>query len=210
MPIPKPADVPVLNLFSLKSKSILVTGGSRGIGLAIVQAYAEAGAKVAFTYTSATTTEETAKKVSADTGATVRAYKADTRDRDAVFKLVDAVRSDLGALDVVVVNAGVGQHVNALEQTADEYRKIMSVNVDGAFWTAQAAGKVFRAQGSGNLIFTSSVSGVLVNVPQQQAAYNASKAAVTHLAKSLAVEWADFARVNVVAPGYIATDSELG
>lgn len=85
----------------------------------------------------------------------------------------------------------------------------------GAFWTAQAAARVFEAQfrtggdGRASIVFTSSVSGILVNVPQQQAAYNASKAAVTHLAKSLALEWVDFARVNCISPGFIATDSEF-
>lgn len=82
----------------------------------------------------------------------------------------------------------------------------MSVNLDGAFYTAQAAGRIFKSQGHGNIIFTASVSAVLVNLPQKQAAYNASKAAVVHLAKSLAVEWVDFCRVNCISPGYIATD----
>ena len=78
------------------------------------------------------------------------------------------------------------------------------------FWTAQAAGKVFKDQGYGNLIVTASVSAVLVNVPQRQVVYNASKAAAVHMAKSLAVEWADFARVNAISPGFIATDSKHG
>lgn len=86
----------------------------------------------------------------------------------------------------------------------------MRVNLDGAFFTAQAAGKIFKKQGSGNVIFTSSVSSKLVNVPQKQAPYNASKAAVSQLAKCLAVEWVDFARVNIISPGFIATDSESG
>lgn len=76
-------------------------------------------------------------------------------------------------------------------------------------WTAQAAGKIFKRQGQGNLIITSSVSATLVNIPQTQAAYNASKAAAVHLGKSLAVEWADFARVNCISPGFIMTDSKL-
>lgn len=87
---------------------------------------------------------------------------------------------------------------------------MMAVNLDGAMYTAQAAGQIFKAQGPGphSLIFTASVSAILVNVPQKQAPYNASKAAVVHLAKSLAVEWTDFARVNCISPGFISTDSE--
>ena len=85
----------------------------------------------------------------------------------------------------------------------------MAVNLDGAMYTAQAAGNIFKKQGPGacSMIFTASVSAILVNVPQQQAPYNASKAAVIHLAKSLAVEWIDFARVNCISPGFISTDS---
>lgn len=84
----------------------------------------------------------------------------------------------------------------------------MQVNLDGAMYTAQAAGKIFKSQGpgSGRMIFTASVSGILVNVPQKQSAYNATKAAVIHLAKSLAVEWVDFATVNCISPGFIDTD----
>ena len=86
---------------------------------------------------------------------------------------------------------------------------MMAVNVDGAMYTAQAAGAIFKAQGAGphSLIFTASVSAILVNIPQRQAPYNASKAAVVHLAKSLAVEWTEFARVNCISPGFISTDS---
>lgn len=81
------------------------------------------------------------------------------------------------------------------------------MNYDGVMWTAQAAGKIFKEKGKGNLIITASVSATLVNIPQTQVAYNASKAAAVHLAKSLAVEWADFARVNCVSPGFIMTES---
>lgn len=92
---------------------------------------------------------------------------------------------------------------------------MLDVNFHGAFWTARAAARVFERQlkaGSderGSIIFTASVSGILVNIPQQQSAYNASKSAAIHLAKSLSVEWVDFARVNCSSPGFIATDSEL-
>jgi sorbose reductase len=93
---------------------------------------------------------------------------------------------------------------------------MMSVNLNGAMFTAQAAGNVFKKQQqqgldgfAGSMIFTASVSALLVNVPQTQCAYNASKAAVVHLAKSLAVEWTEFARVNCISPGFIETESEF-
>ena len=93
-------------------------------------------------------------------------------------------------------------------QIEEEFDADYAVNVYGLMWTAQAAGKIFKAQGSGNLIITASVSSVLVNVPQPQTSYNSSKAAAAHMGKNLAVEWIDFARVNCVSPGYVATNSE--
>lgn len=103
---------------------------------------------------------------------------------------------------------GIATHIPALDYKPSEFAEIMKVNLDGAFYTAQAAGKIFEKQGGGNLIFTASVSAILVNVPQKQMAYNASKAAVVQMARCLAVEWVDFARVNCISPGFIATDSE--
>lgn len=96
-----------------------------------------------------------------------------------------------------------------LEYTEETWRRDNGVNYDGVMWTAQAAGKIFKRQGKGNLVITASVSSILVNIPQTQVAYNASKAAAVHLAKSLAVEWTDFARVNCISPGFIMTKSEL-
>jgi len=109
----------------------------------------------------------------------------------------------------MVNNAGIARSVPAEEMTDEEWRRMTAVNLDGVMWTAQAAGRIFKSQpgGRGNLIVTASVSATLVNIPQRQAAYNASKAAAVHLAQSLAVEWVDFARVNCVSPGFIETDS---
>ena len=111
MPLPKPSNAPVLELFSLKDKVVLITGGARGIGLAVAQGYAEAGANVAITYstTPAATAEDVAMKVAEDTGATVLAYQCDVRSREDVRHLVEQVREDLGRLDVVVANAGVAR-----------------------------------------------------------------------------------------------------
>ena len=108
-----------------------------------------------------------------------------------------------------MANDGIAEHFDSLEYSEDSWKKMMSINLDGAMYTAQAAGNIFKQQGpgAGSMIFTASVSAILVNIPQRQAPYNASKAAVVHLAKSLAVEWVDFARVNCISPGFIATDS---
>jgi sorbose reductase len=207
---------PVLSHFSLSGKTALVTGGCRGIGLEVSRGLAEAGANVAITYTSTdpAKADAIAQELS-KSGAVVKAYKCDVKSKDDVEATVEKVTKELGAgkLDICVANAGIAAHIPAIEYGEKEWRDMLDVNFHGAFWTAQAAAKVFQRQkengsdGRASIIFTSSVSGILVNIPQQQAAYNASKAAVTHLGKSLAVEWVDFARVNCVSPGFIATDS---
>ncbi|KAM3552502.1 hypothetical protein MY1884_007177 [Beauveria asiatica] len=208
MPLYRPSnsDAPVLSQFSLHGKVAAVTGGARGIGLEIARGLAEAGASVAIIYSSSRHAHDTASQIAADTGAKVAAYQGDVRRRAAIAETVRQIVADFGRLDVVVANAGVCADIPSLEYTEETWQGNSSVNYDGVMWTAQAAGKVFKEQGRGNLIITASVSATLVNVPQRQAAYNASKAAVVQLAKVLAVEWVDFARVNCVSPGFVETD----
>lgn len=213
MPLNLPADLdaPVLSLFSLAGKIAIVTGGSRGIGLQVVTALAEAGADVAFIYHKSTNADAVAAEVAKKTGRRVKAVKSDVTDRVAIGKAIEEIVATFGNghLDIMVANAGVCQNVNSLEYTEDTWNYINKVNYDGVMWTAIPAGKVFKSQGNGTLIITASVSAGLVNVPQTQAAYNASKAGALLLAKSLAVEGADFARVNCVSPGYVLTESRL-
>lgn len=212
MPLFRPdnSTAPVLSQFSLAGKVAAVTGGARGIGLEIVRGLAEAGASVALIYSSSSATASTtAAEISSATGSRVTAYQSDVRSRAAIAATVERIVADFGRLDVMVANAGVCADIPSLEYTEETWAENNSVNYDGVMWTAQAAGKVFKTQGRGNLIITASVSATLVNVPQLQAAYNASKAAVVQLAKVLAVEWVDFARVNCVSPGFIETDSEF-
>lgn len=198
MPLAKPADVSshVLSQFKLDGKIAAVTGGARGIGLEVTRALAEAGASVALIYTSSKDANETAKKLSEQTGQKVVAYQSDVRDKSTITATINQIAKDFGRLDICVANAGIASHFDSLEYSQDQWKDIMQVNLDGAMYTAQAAGNIFKKQGpgSGSMIFTASVSALLVNVPQRQAAYNASKAAVVHLAKCLAVEWVDFAR----------------
>lgn len=211
---PSPTE-PVLSHFSLAGQTALVTGGCRGIGLEAARGLAEAGAKVAVTH-STTDAAKVAEYLSYCAGGVrVEAYECDVRSRADVEAVVSRAADELGdgRLDICVTNAGVAAHADALDYDEAAWRDMLDINFHGASWTAQAAARLFerqrRAGGDGRsaIVFTSSVSGILVDVPQRQAAYNASKAAVTHLAKSLAVEWADFARVNCVSPGFIATDS---
>lgn len=135
-----------------------------------------------------------------------QAYQSEVKDSAAIETTLQQIAKDFGKLDIVVANAGIASHHPAEDYTNEQWSEIMKVNLDGAFYTAQAAARIFKAQGSGNLIFTASVSAILVNVPQKQAAYNASKAGLVQLARCLSVEWVDFCRVNCVSPGFIATD----
>lgn len=212
MPLYQPSNLntPVLSQFSLKGKAAIVTGGSRGIGLQIVTGLAEAGADVAFIYRTSTNAPETAAKIAAATGVRVAAYQCDVTYLAATARVINEITDTFGKgrLDIVVANAGVCSNVDSLEYSEDSWQYINKVNYDGVMWTALAAGKIFKELGKGNLIITASVSAGLVNVPQTQVCYNASKAAVLQLGKSLAVEWADFARVNCVSPGYVLTESK--
>ncbi|KAF3763904.1 NAD(P)-binding protein [Cryphonectria parasitica EP155] len=212
MPLFKPENVntPVLTQFSLAGKIAAVTGGAKGIGLEIVRGLAEAGADVALLYgTSRAAADEAAATISAATGVRIATFSCDVGNRANVAEVLEkqvAQGFGGGRLDIVVANAGVNEHIPALEYTEEQWARNNAVNLDGVMWTAQAAGRVFEKQGKGNLIITASVSATLVNVPQRQAAYNASKAAAVHLGKSLAVEWADFARVNCISPGFVMTE----
>ncbi|KAB2577236.1 Sorbose reductase SOU1 [Lasiodiplodia theobromae] len=222
MPKHPNAASPVLSHFSLAGKVAAVTGGVRGIGLAVAHALVEAGAQgVAVIYSSTPDAEAAAiaKDIAthSQAGATtnVRAYQSSVQDKASITATLNQIEKDFGRLDVVIANAGVADITPAEEVGEDKWRKLMGVNLDGAMYTAQAAANIFKRvkesgkedkNWAGNIIFTASVSAILVNIPQTQAAYNASKAAVVHLAKSLAVEWVDFARVNCVSPGFIDTE----
>lgn len=214
-------DAPVLSHFDLSGKTALVTGGCRGIGLEVAKGLCEAGAKVAITYSSTAPAEADAVASSissANGGRLVKAYKCNVRNRSEIESTIETVTKEMGEgrLDIVVANAGIADHIAAMDYPEDKFREMFDVNVNGAFYTAQAAARVFQRQweaGGKNadhrasIIFTASVSATLVNIPQKQAAYNASKAALVHLSKSLAVEWVDFTRVNCISPGFIDTDS---
>lgn len=168
----------------------------------MARSLAEAGANVALIYSSTTDAIENAAKIATDTGVRVQAFQSNVTLRN------EDCGDHKGLLDVVVANSGTCTNSSALEYMEATWQRDNRVNYDGVMWTAQAAGKIFRRQGNGNLIITVSVSSILVNIPQTQAAYNASKTAAVHLTKSLAVEWMDFARVNCLSPGFFLTKGE--
>jgi NAD(P)-dependent dehydrogenase (short-subunit alcohol dehydrogenase family) len=192
--------------FNLKGRVAVVTGGGQGIGLACVEALSEAGAHV---YVA-----DRNKKASADGQVAMKTlgYVTDIIEMDAtnsaqVDEAAERVMTEKGRIDILVCNAGVARPDTAAEDVADEdWLDVVNVNLNGVYWCCRAFGRHMLAAGRGSIVNIGSMSGIIVNKPQSQANYNASKAAVHHLTKSLAAEWGGRGvRVNAVAPTYINT-----
>lgn len=195
-----------MTIFRLEGQLAVVTGGARGIGLAMARAFSAAGAAVVLADLDIAAARGAASEL-ARSGARVDAVELDVRDHEGVAACVAAVERDFGPVDVLAANAGIVRNEAALDTTPDSWRTVIDVNLNGVFNTCVAFGRHMVERGRGSVVVTASMSGIIVNVPQAQASYNASKAGAAHLAKSLAVEWAPHGvRVNALAPGYIATE----
>ena len=195
-----------LDMFTVGGRVAVVTGGGRGIGLASVEALAEAGAKV----TIADSNEAIAREGRATLAA--KGYDADVvimdvTDSARVARVADELVSRHGRIDILVNSAGIARSETPAEEVADEHwLNVLDVNLNGTFWCCRAFGAHMLKARSGAIVNIGSMSGFIVNKPQEQCYYNASKAAVHHLTKSLAAEWgARGVRVNAVAPTYIET-----
>ena len=195
-----------LERFRLDGRTALVTGGASGIGLCCVEALAEAGATVAIADRDESAIDAAVARLAAG-GHGVEGVVLDVTDSAAVQSAADRMMSAHGRIDILVNNAGIARTEIAAEDMEDErWLNVLDVNLNGSFWCARAFGRHMLARGSGSIVNVGSMSGFIVNRPQGQSHYNASKAAVHHLTKSLAAEWADRGvRVNAVAPTYIAT-----
>lgn len=200
----------ILEKMKLDGKVALITGGARGIGLSIATALAEAGANVVLADTDYETAKDSAEKISNTTGKESLSVEVDVTHPNSVDEMMAKILARFGRLDSAFCNAGICINIPATEMTLDVWKKVIAVNLDGVFLTAVAAGKHMIKQGGGSIITTASMSAHIVNVPQPQCSYNASKAGVIQLTKSLAIEWADKnVRVNSISPGYIGTDLTL-
>jgi len=195
-------------LFGLKGKVAVITGGGRGIGQTVALGLARAGAEIAIVSRSGAT--ETVDMIEAAGG---RAYSllADVTDENKVDDVIKEVLRRSGRLDIVFNNAGVTMHKFTLDASVQEWKNVIDVNLTGEYIVARAAARAMIERGiHGSIINMASMSGSIVNIPQCQTAYNASKAGIIHLTKSLAIEWAKHdIRVNSLSPGYIATPMSL-
>jgi NAD(P)-dependent dehydrogenase (short-subunit alcohol dehydrogenase family) len=188
--------------FSLDGRRAVVTGGAAGIGRAIATVLAEGGARVTIADRDLAAAEATAAALGAD------ALRLDVTD-PAEAEAVAARYAQGGAPAILVNNAGIVHNAPSLDVDLADWRRVIDVNLHGVFHTARAFGRHMVAAGRGSVVNISSICGEVAVHPQPQAAYNAAKAGVNLLTRSLAVEWAGRVRVNAVAPGYTATELTL-
>jgi NAD(P)-dependent dehydrogenase (short-subunit alcohol dehydrogenase family) len=193
-------------MFDLKGRTALMTGGARGLGLAMARALGSHGARLMLMDRDETTLRTAVAALTGE-GIETRSITGDVTVPADTARAVAEMRAAWQRVDIGVCNAGVARNVPAEEMTLEQWDAIMAVNLTGVFFTAQACARAMIEQHSGSIVMIASMSGLIVNVPQQQAAYNISKAGVIMAAKSLAVEWARYGiRVNAIAPGYMRTD----
>ncbi|CZS94811.1 probable 3-alpha-(or 20-beta)-hydroxysteroid dehydrogenase [Rhynchosporium agropyri] len=196
---------------SLMDKIVVVTGAARGLGYSMAQACAEAGAKaIIILDANQQLGEEAVASLHSLTGDTVPVafYNVDVRDENAINESINALVKAYGVPHVLINSAGIADS-NMPAETYDtkKWTRLIDINLTGSFLMAQAVGKhMIDAKQAGSIIFIASMSGGIVNYPQEQSCYNASKAGVIQLGKSLAAEWAKYnIRVNCISPGYMDT-----
>ncbi|CAF1579965.1 unnamed protein product [Didymodactylos carnosus] len=193
-------------LFNITGRVALITGSARGLGFAMARALGEFGARLALFDMDNTGLQSAAKTLSTD-GFEVLTLQGDVTNINDVTKCVKNIINKYNSLDIVVNNAGIVYTTPAEDMSLKEWQHLIDVNLTGVFLVSQAAGRQMIKQKSGNIINIASMSGIIANFPHPQCSYNASKAGVISLTKSLASEWAHHnIRVNSISPGYMNTE----
>ncbi|MBA9027944.1 MULTISPECIES: SDR family NAD(P)-dependent oxidoreductase [Bacillaceae] len=192
-------------LFSLKDKTALVTGGARGLGKAMAEALAQAGANIVIADMELASAQQTAKELASFGGKTL-GLQVDVTSEEQVKAMVEQIVGEFNELNILINNAGICQKITVEEQSLEDWKKTMDVNVNGVFLVSKYSGKQMKLQGGGSIINIASMSSFIANT-EAQCAYNASKAAVDMMTKCMASEWAgNNIRVNAIAPGYMKTE----
>lgn len=194
------------DLFTLKNRVTIVTGGNQGIGKTVAWSLADAGSDVVIL--DLADAAPVAAAIEKEFGVRAKAYICDVTNPSEVAETVEKAAGDMGTLDCLFNNAGICLHKAAIDCEPKDWLKVVDVNLNGIFFMAQAFGRyLIKHNKKGSIVNTASMSATIVNIPQGQASYNSSKAGVAHLTKSLAVEWAlQGIRVNSISPGYIRTE----
>ncbi len=193
--------------FDLSGRVALVTGGAGDIGGACARGLAEFGAGVAIADIREEKVNDTVAELREQCDVHAEGIICDVTDAEAVMNMVQRVMDLFGKIDVLVNSVGISIHANAEEMTEEQWHKVMDTNLTSTFLCCQAAGRRMIQQGRGSIINVASMSGQIVNVPQKQVAYNTSKAAMIHMSRSMAAEWAEHnVRVNTISPGSTLTE----
>lgn len=196
----------ILDKFSLKNKVSVITGAAGDIGSAIAEGFAQAGSDIVIL--DYKFKPDISERLSKTYGIKSKSYQLDISKCHEVKEIIRQVEEEFGTIDVFVANAGIAWNKGSIlneDSTPEEWARVYEVDVHGVFYCAKYAGEIFKKKKKGSFIITASMSAHIVNVPNYQTCYNSAKAAVLHMGRSLAVEFAGFARVNSVSPGYTNT-----
>lgn len=197
----------VLDSFELTGETAIVTGGSRGIGRALAEALAEAGANVVVANRNGRAGREAAEAIARETGVETHAVPVDVTDEDEVAAMAEETLETFGSIDVLVNNAGIARTAPAQEMSLETWNEVLETNLTGVFLCAKHAGGAMIDDGGGTIVNMASMSAFVANYPQEEVVYHASKGGVVAFTRQLASEWARHdVRVNAIAPGYIRTE----
>jgi NAD(P)-dependent dehydrogenase (short-subunit alcohol dehydrogenase family) len=190
----------------LRGKVAVVTGGGRGLGYSLAAALAADDVAIGLLDV-LPDVDDTARALGTERGVPAAGVVTDVRDPEAVEAAFRTVTETLGSPDILITAAGITIWGDSVDVDPETWRRVLDINLSGTFYACQSFGRRALERGSGSAVLVSSMSAQVVNVPQFQASYHASKAGVSMLAQALGVEWATRnVRVNAIAPGYMLSE----